>query len=243
VTRRIIGGLPTYLRPGGMFHCTCTATDREDVALEHRLRTMLGDRGNEFDIAVIVLNEFNPTEYYVRLAIGGRCTWAEAEEWHNHFAAQHVSKMVYATIAIIRHEHPHEPFTVRRRVGSATGAVEIGRLVRAAEESASPDALARLLDRRPIMQSHVQLESKHVREAEGWAVRSCLAATDVPFDVRLPCPPAMITLLGQMDGTRTLRQVYSDAEALGTLADDATIDQLASYVHMLAAHGLVGVDS
>jgi SAM-dependent methyltransferase len=239
VTRRIIAGLPTYLRPGGVFHCTCTATERPDAPLEQRLRGMLGDAANEFDVAVVAMNEFNPTEYYVRLAIAGRCTWAEAEEWHRHFSTQKVTKLVYATIAMIRHERAHEPFTVRRRVGTATGATELGRLLRAAEESASEGALDRVLDSRPMVQPHVSLESGHVRENGGWAMQRCLLSTEVPFDVRLPCPPAMVPLIGQMDGTRTVRQLYADMAATGTLADDASIDRLASFVHILVAHGLI----
>jgi methylase of polypeptide subunit release factors len=242
VTRRIIAGLPTYLRPGGVFHCTATATERTDAPLEQRLRAMLGDAANEFDIAVVVINEFNPTEYYVRLAIAGRNTWPEAEEWHRHFAAIGVQRLVYSTIAIVRHQRAHEPFTVRRRAGSATGAREIGRLVRAAEESASVEALNRLLDSRPIIAGHVSLQSTHIREDGGWAMRSCLVSTEVPFDVRLPCPPAMVPLLGAMDGTRTLRQVYADMSAAGALADDASIERLAGYVHLLVAHGLVELD-
>ena len=70
-------------------------------------------------------------------------------------------------------------------------------------------------------------------------MQSCLLSTEVPFDVRLPCPPAMISLIGQMDGTRTIRQLYADMATIGTLADDASIERLASYVHMLVAHGLV----
>jgi hypothetical protein len=147
--------------------------------------------------------------------------------------------MVYATIAIIRHEHPHEPFTVRRRTGSATGATDIRRLVRAGEESASPGALDRLLDSRPRVLPHVSLDSRHIREDGDWAMQTCMLSTDVPFDVRLPCPPAMVPLIGQMDGSRTVRQLYTDLATTGTLADDASIDRLASFVHILVAHGLV----
>jgi methylase of polypeptide subunit release factors len=239
VTRRIIAGLPEHLRPGGDFHCTCTATDRKDAPLEQRLRGMLGDAAIDFDIAVVVTNEFDPTEYYVRLAIAGRGTWPEAEEWHHHFAQLGVTKMVYATIAIVRHERPHAPFTVRRRAGSATGATELSRLVRAAEESASSEALDRLLDSRPVLQPHVSLKSEHGREDGEWAMRSCALATEVPFDVGLPCPPAMLPLVGRMNGTRTVRELYEDASREGTLTDDAKIERLASYIHMLAAHGIV----
>jgi hypothetical protein len=200
---------------------------------------MLGSSADEFDVAVIVHSEFDPTEYYVRLAIAGRGTWPEAEEWHHHFAALGVTKMVYATLAIVRHERPHAPFTVRRQAGSATGARELGQLVRAAEESASAAAYERLLASRPVLASHVTLRSEHVREDGEWAVRSCALVSEVPFDVRLPCPPDMVAVIGGMNGSRTVRELFGDLAGAGTLRDDATIDRLASFIHMLAAHGFV----
>jgi len=239
VTRRIIAGLPDYLRPGGSFHCTCTATDRTNAPLEQRLRTMLGDRAAEFDIAVVVTHDFNPTEYYVRLAIAGRNTWAEAEAWHHHFTALDVTKMVYSSVSIVRHAHAHEPFTVRRRAGTRTRASEVADLIHAAEVSATPGALERLLECRPVLPTHVALESKHVREDGAWAVQTAMLSTTVPFDVRLPCPPEMIAVIGQMDGTRTVRELYGDLSASGSLADTASIDRLASFIHILASHGLV----
>ena len=242
VTRRIIAGLPEYLRPGGDFHCTFTATDRREAPLEQRLREMLGSSADDFDIAVVVANEFEPTEYYVRLAMAGRCTWSEAEEWHHHFADLGVTKLVYATIAIVRHEKERAPFTVRRRQGSATGAKELQRLVRAAEESATDDALDRILDSRPVVPAHVTLDSEHVRDADGWALRQSGVATRVPFDVRLPCPADMISVLGRMDGTRTVRELFAEHAGPEVPRDHALIDRLASYIHLLAVHGLVELD-
>jgi SAM-dependent methyltransferase len=242
VTRRIIAGLPDYLRPGGSFHCTCTAADRRDAPLEQRLREMLGSAADEFDIAVVVAQEFDPTEYYVRLAISGRGTWPEAEEWHRHFEGLGVTKLVYATIAIVRHMRPHAPFTVRRREGSATGAKELARLVGAAEESSSDFALDRILGSRPVMPAHVALESEHVVEDGGWAVRRCWLVSKVPFEVRLPCPSDMIAILGQMDGTRTVRELFAEWQKPEGMRDDALIDRLASYLHLSAAHGLVELD-
>jgi methylase of polypeptide subunit release factors len=239
VTRRIIAALPEFLRPGGAFHCACTATDRKEAPLEQRLRDMLGPAASDFDIAVVVTNEFDPTEYYVRLAIAGRGTWAEAEEWHHHFASLGVTKMVYATISIVRHERPHEPFTVRRRIGKATGAAELSTLVRAAEVSASAESLGRVLEGRPVLQSHVTLTSDHTQEDGEWALRSCTLNTSVPFDVRLPCPPSMVAVIGRMDGSKTVRQLFDEVAVSGALAEDATVERLAAYVHLLTVHGLV----
>jgi hypothetical protein len=49
----------------------------------------------------------------------------------------------------------------------------------------------------------------------------------------------MIALIGRMDGTQTVRELYDAVARAGTLADDATIERLASFIHMLVAHGFV----
>jgi SAM-dependent methyltransferase len=239
VTRRIVAGLAEHLRTGGYFHCSCRATDRRDAPLEQRLRSMLGDAADEFDIALAVIDELDPTEYYVRLAIAGRCTWAEAEQWHNHFAGLGVTKMVYGTIAMIRQQRPHAPFSIRRRVGKATGWEEVGRLVAAAEEAASTGGLERMLAARPMLQPGVALRSEHVVEDGGWAMRACSVATDVAFDVRLPCPREFVALISGMDGSRTVRELYETVAAAAPSTDDASLEGLASYIHLLAAHGIV----
>lgn len=239
VTRRIVEGLPRYLRPGGSFHCTCTATDRRDAPVEARVRAMLGAAADEFDIAVVVGAQYDPTEYYVRQAVAGRVSWAEAEEWHHHFRALGAVRIVYATIAIVRHRVPHPPYTVRRRAGSATGHVELSRLAEAAEAAAPADALDRLLDSRPLVAAHVVLQAAHVRDGAGWAVRDCRLEASVPLDVSVPCPPGLVPVVGRMDGTRSVRELYAELARDGAVNDAASIDHFASFLHLLAAHGLV----
>jgi len=90
-----------------------------------------------------------------------------------------------------------------------------------------------------VLATHVALESTHIREGSGWAVRTAMVSSAVPFDARLPCPPEMITVLARMDGTRTVRELYADLSAADSLAEGASIDRLASYIHMLASHGFV----
>ena len=52
----------------------------------------------------------------------------------------------------------------------------------------------------------------------------------------------MIGLLGEMDGTRTLRELYAEWSDPERLRDAALIDRLASYVHLLTVHGMVELD-
>jgi hypothetical protein len=49
----------------------------------------------------------------------------------------------------------------------------------------------------------------------------------------------MVTVVGRMNGSRTVRELFAELSETGALRDDATIDRLASFIHMLAAHGFV----
>lgn len=44
IFRRIVQGLPQYLKPGGRFYCVTTATDRENESLQDRVRGWLGEK-------------------------------------------------------------------------------------------------------------------------------------------------------------------------------------------------------
>jgi hypothetical protein len=90
-----------------------------------------------------------------------------------------------------------------------------------------------------VLRPGVSLRSEHVVEDGGWAMRACTVATDVPLDVRLPCPRGLVPLIAGMDGSRTVRELYETAAAAAPASDDVSLDGLASYIHLLAAHGIV----
>jgi len=48
-----------------------------------------------------------------------------------------------------------------------------------------------------------------------------------------------VALVGRMDGTRTVRDLYAEVASSDALRENASIERLASYIHLLAAHGLV----
>jgi hypothetical protein len=52
----------------------------------------------------------------------------------------------------------------------------------------------------------------------------------------------MISVLARMDGTRTVRELFAEPAGPEALRDGALIDRLASYIHLLAVHGLVELD-
>ena len=99
------------------------------------------------------------------------------------------------------------------------------------------DRLSMLVDPaevRPQLAPDVEVKEFHLR----WGNDYAMIAN--PRDLlHYQLDPGEIELLPLMDGTRTVRELYADLSAAGSLADDASVDRLASFIHMLASHGFV----
>ena len=130
ITRRIIAGLPEHLSPGGRLYCTCMLTDRKGVRAEARIRDMLGAEERDFDIAVVTLQTYQPTEYYLRLALEGRATLEEVAQRHQIFTRLQVEHLVYCSMVVHRRSKARQVFTARRQVGSGMGLPEMEWLLR-----------------------------------------------------------------------------------------------------------------
>ena len=60
LTRRVIEGLPKHLRPGGRFYCITAGPDLEGEPFETRVRSWLGEPGEEFDVFILERQLFDP---------------------------------------------------------------------------------------------------------------------------------------------------------------------------------------
>ena len=69
VTRRIVMGLPRYLRPGGRFYCLAQGSDRAGAPFEQRVRAWLGEEQSEFDVMVIVRQPQSPADAAMQYAV------------------------------------------------------------------------------------------------------------------------------------------------------------------------------
>src|SRR6202043_1895448 len=63
ITKRIIAELPARLKPGGRFYCRTLGTARPGVSFENRIREWLGEKRQEFDVALFTLQTFEPRQF------------------------------------------------------------------------------------------------------------------------------------------------------------------------------------
>ena len=241
ITRRIIAGLPDHLSAGGRFYCTCMLTDRKGARAEERIRAMLGQRADEFDLVVVTLQLFQPTEYYFRLALGGRATLDEVVRRHEIFVRLEVDQLVYCSMVIHRHATAGPAFTCRRQSGQDTGPDEVEWLMRWESTNTASDSADWLLAATPSASSHMGMRLSQVLQGGEWIVNECLLTTSFPFVVEAKCPPWVATLATAADGKRTTLDLFDLLRQSGALPPHAPPAEFARLMRSLVAGGFLEV--
>jgi methylase of polypeptide subunit release factors len=241
ITRRIIAGLPDHLSPGGRFYATCMLTDRKGARAEERIRLMLGEGQGDFDVALVTLQTYQPTEYYLRLALEGRATLEEVAQRHEIFKRLEVQHLVYGSMVIQRRAELREVFTARRQVGAGVGLPETEWLLQWETAAAQAPAVQGLIEARPIACPRIRLGLGHVMQAGTWVPDECSLATSVPFAVEAKCPPWTATLIARCDGRRTTREHLQFLKENGAVPADAPESEFVKLVRALIAGGFLEV--
>lgn len=241
ITRRIIAGLPEHLRPGGRLYCTCMLTDRKGARAEDRIRGMLGHQEGDFDVALVTLQTYQPTEYYLRLALEGRATLEEVAQRHEIFNRLEVEHLVYCTIVVQRRSDARSVFTSRRQVGPAMGLAETEWLLRWEAAAAQPATVQALIDARPFAPPHTHLRLAHTMNHGAWVADGCVLASETPFAVEASGPAWIATLVARCDGQRTTRDHLLFLKESGAVPPDAPESEFVKLVRALIAGGFLEV--
>ncbi|MBA2669750.1 MAG: methyltransferase [Gemmatimonadetes bacterium] len=236
---RIVARIPEHLRPGGRFFCTCAASDRSGAPLEQRIRAGLGKRHSEFDVVVVTHYEVHPSEFYYRMAAGGRISFAEAEERHRLFQSVQAEQTLYCSIVVQRHTTSRPAVTVRRKRGKMAECGDIEWLLDWSAAVAASDLVPELLDARPVLSPDARLHLTHQPQAGEWIAETCTVAIEHPFPRTVELSPSAALFLPRLDGTRTTREHLQQLQAEGEMSPEITPEAFAAFIRNLVTDGVV----
>ena len=117
IFRRIVEGLPRFLRPGGTCYALLMATDREGEAFEQRIRRWLGESAGEFDIAMVCDVAQDPVEF---LRNAQKIAREEKEYRRILYRETKTSAVLYGSVAIRRKLEPGPPVVAARTFAGKT---------------------------------------------------------------------------------------------------------------------------
>jgi len=241
VTRRIVEGLPRYLRPGGCFYCLALGSDRKSAPFEQRLRSWLGDNQADFDVAVIERRAQDPKDAAMVYAMKSKGGYEAFNLMRDNFSKLDIESLSYGWIMIQRKMERRKVFTVRRSAGPRLRRDEIAWLLKWETFAAGPSAFKDLLDMIPVARPSLELRAVH-RMKEGELVLDQLELhAEDPFAMNCRVDPWTASLLPLCNGQSTVRQVAETCKANGLILPETPPEEFARFIALLISGGYIEV--
>lgn len=238
IVRRIVEGLPRYLRPGGKFFALTMGSDR-DQPFEHRLRDWLGADAGEFDVAFIVRKTISPHDYSADAVLMHKGSLQDIAGWRDLFAEWGVRSLAYGFVVIQRRQRDRAVFTVRHDSGPKTGPAECAWLI---EWTTAALDTQKLLAMKPHARDNASLRVEHRFAAGAWNPESYRLASEYPFSSTMNIEPWAPHLLTIANGTSTIRKLLDQLKSAGGLPDSVEPEEFARVVAAMVSAGFLEVD-
>jgi hypothetical protein len=236
ITRRIVEGLPTYLRPGGDFLALCLGSERDEAPFHLRAREWLGEAEAEFNLIFAVRKYLSPEELAGQIAGGENAGGLERA-----FREAGVTRFCYGALAIQRHEGAGtRPWTMRTKLGANTGADSFEAVFGRSRECARPGALADLV---PRLAPAARATVTHRVDESKFVATDVLMETEFPFAHAMKFEPWIFPLAARFDGSRNVARVYAEARAEEAVPANFQFEDFVSLVAMLIIQGYLTIDT
>ena len=244
VTRRIVAEAGEHLKPGGQLFCECMLTERQGASLDQRLRGMLGEWNDEFDVVIVQGRSLDPLHFFTDQAKAGYATFDRLGTISQTLTTLRIQQLVFCSVLLQRRATDRPVITTRRVLSPLTGSADLQWVLRWMVGTAGWDMAEsrRLLTSRPRTLPRTELRSRSMLHDGQWAVDECQLVTMAPFAVEATCPNWYATLLQFCDGRMTARDHLQYLRDTHAVPDTAPEDVFAMMIRQLVDAGLVEID-
>lgn len=207
VLRRILEGLPQYLRPGGRAYLSTLGCDHHDCSLDRRVLDMIGAEASEFRVVLAEWESLPAVEFVMRLVEVGELTFDQGARQVKSFRDAGVTQLVKCAIVVSRAASDDGPQVMRRVMGDGTTAAQLN-----AAFSTSGISIDDLLDQKLVLTQWASLEVSSGIDDGRWKAYNRILNCEYPFRFRTDCPEWAADALARLDGTATLREAIGAGE-------------------------------
>ena len=244
ITRRTIEGLPAHLRPGGTCLIVCTARDTEDGTFQERARAWLGPARDEFDV---VLGW--ERRYSVEEAVEGLRTRLIAESGEDapgklteRLHECGTRQFVHGALFLRRcHEPVASPPLSIRATPEATAA-DFVRVLAWRQRSRGPGFREWLATSRPAFAPGLELKARYLVQGGKLAPADQVFSIESAFETALRPDAFVVPALMRFDGTRSVADVFADAERAAEFPHGFPLDAFVDLVRLMVEQGMLTVE-
>jgi SAM-dependent methyltransferase len=239
ITKRIIMGLPSRLKPGGRLYCRTMGTERPGHPFEQRIREWLGERHADFDVALFARVNLEPRQFALEETINKNGGRQEFAQWEKMFAKNDVHELVIGIVIVQRHTDQRPSFTIRRTIGSATPAAALEWAMNWEAELQREGAVGRLLQAELLANPRTEIIVRHTLRDGDISPENFTLSIEMPFATDCKAQPWMALLLPRCDGKTKVADLFVMAKQNGWIVPETPAEEFSRLVATLVSGGFL----
>ncbi len=240
VTRRVVEGLPAYLKPGGRCAIICMGRDADEGPFERRVRVWLGEARDEFDVVFGHETTLTLDDVIDRMRKRDEpVTDGDARAFRDLLMDLGTKQFVYGALRIERFPSPAPLEPLRLGMSSEATAVDFEPFLAWRRLRREPGLTGRIGRARPRLAPGVALtgaDDANGRDAEPPVVVSLPAAR---LGGSLSLEEWAVPLISRLDGSLSVDDLFAAAQRSGETPPTITREDLVDLVARLVDRGLL----
>ena len=245
LVRRIIEGLPRFLRPGGTYYSLSIGLDTKEGKFEERARQWLGAAQDEFDVIFAFADERSPRRFATeRAVLTGSADASEIARWDEIFGSAGAHRLVYGAMVIHRRQNgaPLRLLTIRPRLSKEVDGSDFERALRFHRWRRRPNAVQELAGAKPRLAPQLTVKVTYSVKDGTLVPGEHVLESQRPFPLATKVDPWIVPLMAELDGTRTPAELYTAARDSSMLPEWFALSDFLDLVATLIERGYVEVD-
>ena len=239
ILRRIVEGVPRFLRPGGRFYTMVTAADCEGQPLEDRLRLWLGAAQWEFDLVLAAHTLTSPKDLAANSFLRQNTAVEDILYRHEIWARRKVRFLFHGSVLMRRHERARPAFTARVLKGEGFTPSHVEWLLKWGREVREAAWMERLMESRPSLSPHAEMAVLH-RVRDGQLVPEAFSLRcDRPFEAECMLQPWLAQIAARCDGETSWRAHFERAKRDGAVPEVTAEAEFLTLLEPLVSNGLL----
>jgi hypothetical protein len=239
ILRRVIEGLPEFLRIGGRFYSLVLGADCQGEAFEQRIRKWLGERQAEFDLVLVSHSLRPPKEFVANSLAKEAISLEDLKFWTDTWRRRKAEFLFYGSILIRRNSGDREALTARVQKGPDFRPEHQDWLLDWQTESHDPAFTAHLLDSHPSIAPGSELRVLHRLRDGRFAPEAFAIESEGPFRSELRCNSWLVAVISECDGKHTWREHFERAVQADLIGSESTAEEFAGVLAALVSQGIL----
>ena len=241
ILRRIVEGVPRFLRPGGRFYTIVTAADCEGQPFEDRLRLWLGAAQAEFDLVLAAHTLTDPKNLAANSFLGQNTAVEDILYRHEIWARRKVRFLFHGSVLMRRHGRARPGFTARVLKGEGFTPRHVEWLLEWSTEVRDAASLGKLMGLRPFLSPHAEMAVLH-RVRDGQLVPEVFSLrSNRPFEAECILQPWLAQIAARCDGETSWREHFEKAKSEGMVPEAARAEEFLGLLEPLVSNGLLRI--